>query len=384
MLTQTHKTNVLILCPTGQDAQLIAAVLYRDSFNSEIVRSIADLCSKELEDASVIIIAEEALTTEGIEVLNNKLNEQQPWSDIPIILFISGGVRNKEFKLKRLEVFVSSGNVTLLERPLQPITLLSATKVSMRARQRQYQVKELLLSQIAATKIRDEFISIAGHELKTPLTSLKLQTQMTRKHINRPEELSVVKIAKQLDYTVNQIDRLNKLVDDMLDISRLNTGKLQIQKSNFNLSILVEELVERFTPQFEAVGCSVEKDIDKEIIGFWDAYRLEQVLNNLFSNAIRYSPGKKISVGLHCKNHEVLLNVKDQGMGIEPENLERIFERFERISSSISGLGLGLYITRQILNLHNAKIKVESQLGQGANFIITLPYTKECETPIPK
>jgi signal transduction histidine kinase len=365
--------GVILLCPTGQDAFLIASLLNTNGINSHIVGSIAELCALDYGQAGVIVIAEEALTKEGIDELNQSLSIQSAWSDIPIILLTSGGIKNKEFKLKRLEVFVTSGNVTLLERPLRQITLMSATQVALRSRSRQYQVKSLLESQIEATKIRDEFISIASHELKTPLTSLKLQTQMTRRQINKPEMLVFDKVQKQLDYTINQIDRLNKLVDDMLDISRINTGKLNIQKSHFNLSKLVTELVERFLPQFEAVGCIVHTDIAPDINGEWDSYKIEQVLNNLFSNAIRYSPKKDIHIGLRVTATTAVLNVRDEGMGIEPANLERIFERFERASSNVSGLGLGLYITRQILVLHEGTIRVESELGRGSNFIIELP-----------
>ena len=365
--------TALLLCPTGQDAFLIASVLKGEEVDSKVVKDINEICQVGYEDAGVIIIAEEALTTDGIDLLNQKLGTQKPWSDIPIILLTSGGMRQKEFKLKRLEVFVSSGNVTLLERPLQPLTLLSATQVSLRSRRRQYQVRDLLIAQLEATNIRDEFISIASHELKTPLTSLKLQTQMTKRLSLKPEALSLTKMQHQLDYTVNQIDRLNKLVDDMLDVSRINAGKLIIQKTRFNLSDLLYELIERFLPQFEAVKCTVESGITLDIYGNWDAYKIEQVINNLFSNAIRYSPGKKILVTLKAENNKAILSVKDEGMGIEKANLERIFERFERISSSISGLGLGLYITRQILNLHNGTIKVESEINKGSNFIIELP-----------
>lgn len=243
------------------------------------------------------------------------------------------------------------------------------------ARKRQFQVRDLLVSQLEATNIRDEFISIASHELKTPLTSLKLQTQMTRRQIKTPELMSYEKMKKQLDYTINQIDRLNKLVDDMLDISRISTGKLLIKKSNFNLSELLNEVVERFLPQFDAVKCHVYRKINPDISGEWDSYKIEQVINNLLSNAIRYSPNKNIYVTLEKTKTSAVLKVRDEGMGIAPENLERIFERFERISSVISGLGLGLglYITRQILTLHDGTIKVESELGIGSTFIIELP-----------
>lgn len=363
----------LLLCPTGQDAHLIGSVLSQVSIDSESVNSIQELCSEDLNNAGVIVIAEEALTPEGIELLNNKLAEQKPWSDIPIILLTSGGPKTKALKMKHLELFVTSGNVTLLERPLQTLTLISAAQVALRSRRRQYLVRDLLNKQVEATNIRDEFISIASHELKTPLTSLKLQTQMAKKQLNRDDHLTSERINKQLDYTVRQIDRLNKLVDDMLDVSRIGTGKLILQKKAISLSDLVEELIERFTPQFEAVGCTVKKNIAAGIKGTWDSYKIEQVVNNLFSNAIRYSPKKKIEISLKSDSDKAILSVKDNGPGIDPLNHERIFERFERANDVTSGLGLGLYITKQIVSLHKGRIHVESELGKGTNFIVELP-----------
>lgn len=373
----SRKLEAILLCPTGQDSFLIASVLSKQAIDSTAVRSISELCKLSYDQAGVVLIAEEAITPQGMEELNKYLSLQEAWSDIPIILLTSAGAKNKQLKIKHLEVFIASGNVTLLERPLLPLTLLSATQVALRSRRRQFQVKELLVAQVEATKMRDEFISIASHELKTPLTSLKLQTQMTRRQITRPETFNYEKIQKQLDYTINQIDRLNKLVDDMLDISRISTGKLNLQKTTLNLSSLLSELIERFMPQFELSGSKVHTDITPEVTGQWDAYKIEQVINNLFSNAIRYSPQKPIHIKLEDGPEKVILSVRDEGAGIAPENLERIFERFERAVTTNSGLGLGLYITRQIVELHHGKISASSTLGKGSTFIIELPHTPE-------
>ena len=367
--------DAILLCPTGTDAHLIASVLSQESVESKTVMNVDELCNMNYENAGVIFVSEEALTIAGLESLNAKLSKQKSWSDIPIILLSSENSESRQFQLKRLENFITQGNVTLLERPIRPLTLLSATQVAIRARIRQHQVKNLLQSEIKATKIRDEFISIAGHELKTPLTSLKLQAQMTKRQINQPEILIKDKMTKQLEYTIKQVDRLNKLVDAMLDISRINTGKFNIHKTQLNFSILLEELIERFTPQFEAVGITVKNYISPGVIFYCDPYKIEQVVNNLFSNVIRYAPHESVKVGLYLKNKKIIFNVEDEGMGIASTNKEHIFERFERFSTNISGLGLGLYITREILKLHQGTIRVESKLGVGSNFIIELPVS---------
>ena len=370
----SRKLEAVLLCPTGQDSFLISSVLTQQDISSTAVRSISELCKLNYDQAGVVLIAEEAITPQGMEELNKYLSFQEAWSDIPIILLTSGGAKNRQQKIKHLEAFISSGNVTLLERPLLPLTLLSATQVALRSRRRQFQVKELLSAQVEATKVRDEFISIASHELKTPLTSLKLHTQMTKRQATKVEIFTTEKFQKQLDYTINQIDRLNKLVDDMLDISRISTGKLNLQKSDLNLSQLLTELIDRFMPQFELAGNTVHVEIKPDVIGHWDAYKMEQVINNLFSNAIRYSPYKPVHIKLESNNDQATLSIRDEGVGIAPENLERIFERFERAAMQNSGLGLGLYITRQIVELHHGKISVSSELGKGSTFLIELPY----------
>lgn len=369
-----RELKVLLLCPTGQDSILISDALLKEKILSSSI-TIDDLLKRKLEEIDIILIAEEALSQSAIENLNTFLQEQEPWSEIPVILLTSKGTRGKHFNKESLDVFIYSGYVTLLERPLHFLTLLSTVKVAMRARKRQYQMRDLMISQVAATNIRDEFISIASHELKTPLTSLKLQTQVTRKLFQKNNVVDMPRMNKQLDYTVNQINRLNKLVDDMLDISRISTGKLKLDKSECDLSKLVTEMIDRFSPQFEAVGCKVEINIEDNIIGNLDSFKIEQVINNLFSNAIRYAPKSAITVELKKEHGVALLSVKDEGSGIHPDSLSKIFERFERASTNASGLGLGLYITKQIIELHRGTIHVESELGKGTCFFIQLPLS---------
>lgn len=366
---------VMLLCPTGQDAFLISEALKSEKILSAITPTSDSLLSKKIEDIDVLLIAEEALTPEYINQLNDFLQTQEPWSEIPVILLTSKGTRGKH--LKSLEIFIHSGNVTMLERPLHLLTLLSTVRVAIRSRRRQYQVRELLTVQKAATQMRDDFISIASHELKTPLTSLKLQTQVSKKMFQKNGAPDMNRMFKQLDYTLNQINRLDKLVDDMLDISRIGTGKLQLQRRDTDLSKLLHELIERFHPQFEAVDCKVETDIEDGIVGYWDSFKLEQVINNLFSNAIRYAPQSTIEVKLKTIDGKASMTVKDGGQGIQPESLGKIFDRFERASTNASGLGLGLYITRQIVELHKGRIWVESELGKGSCFFIELPIAPD-------
>lgn len=228
-----------------------------------------------------------------------------------------------------------------------------------------------------AVAARDDFLSICSHELRTPLTSLKLQTQLTRRMADKDPQftLSPEKLRHFLSTTNMQVDRLIRLVEDMLDISRIRAGKLSLQPEAVSLRGLVQEVTERFSPQLAVSGSTLSLHLDQDVTGHWDKFRLEQVLVNLLSNAVKYGAGKPIDIYLSQKDGTAILEVADQGIGIQAESQTRIFERFERAVSkqNISGLGLGLFIVRQILEAHGGNISVASELGKGARFIVRLP-----------
>jgi PAS domain S-box-containing protein len=233
-----------------------------------------------------------------------------------------------------------------------------------------------------AIHARDEFLSIASHELKTPLTSLKLQIQMRQRILRKGDRdyFQFEKLAPMFAGDNRQIDQITRLIDDMLDISRLNTGKLTIEKEEFNLCDLVSEVIERHRFQFESSGGHITFDSEISAEGEWDRFRIEQVVTNLLSNAMKYGGGNPITVEMFlAPNNEVWLSVRDRGIGIKEEHLDLIFQRFERSDSpkAISGLGLGLYIVKQIIEMHQGKIWVESVLGEGSVFHVQLPLSSK-------
>ncbi len=229
----------------------------------------------------------------------------------------------------------------------------------------------------AALKSRDEFLSIASHELKTPLTSLKLQLQLSQKRIEREPDTSPIKkdLSRSLHVGVRQVNSLTALVDDLLDVSRIQTGVLEFHKEDFNLTELMEEILYRFQEELKMANCIVHTKLEPEVIGKWDKSRIEQVIVNLISNAIKYAPGTEIQVCVRKENQFAVIEVADQGPGIEASKILSIFERFTRVSSSknVGGLGLGLFITKRIVELHDGTIKVETSPGHGAKFIACLP-----------
>lgn len=230
-----------------------------------------------------------------------------------------------------------------------------------------------------AINARDEFFSIASHELKTPLTSLKLQAQLMKRTLDKNPPNFREKIANLSDQSEKQTQRLERLVDDMLDISRIRTGRLTIQKEHFNLCDMVTDVVGRMKEQFSVVPGGVPQ-INfiscENANGNWDKMRLEQVVTNLLSNAIKYGNEKEIFLEVQATSDRVFIKVKDSGIGIPLEFRNKIFERFERASGtakSITGLGLGLYISEQIVRSHGGRIWVESEVGKGSTFTVELP-----------
>jgi len=225
--------------------------------------------------------------------------------------------------------------------------------------------------------MRDDFMSIVSHELKTPLNTLILEVQLRKLQLGRNnlEAFSEERLRNMVDKDERQIQSLIRLIDDMLDVSRIRTGKLSIRPSRTDLAQLVGNVVESFAAQMEACGCELRLERNEPIIGVWDAFRIEQVLANLLTNAMRYGAGKPVHVSVVSCADGACIEVRDHGIGISPQSLERIFCQFERAegSESSAGLGLGLFIADQIVRAHNGRIQVQSEEGQGSLFRVLLP-----------
>jgi signal transduction histidine kinase len=228
-----------------------------------------------------------------------------------------------------------------------------------------------------AVQSRDEFISIASHELKTPVTSLILHAEMAALQLERaaPAEELRERLQKFVHISGSQIDRLSRLIDEMLDVSRISNGRLIMEMEQVDLARLVKNVLEDFKEQLRETGslASFQGEPGQEVR--CDRYRIEQVVTNLLTNAMKYGEGRPIEVSLVYSKEQVELSVRDQGIGIDPVNHQRIFDRFERAVSatSVSGLGLGLYIVTRIVEAHRGSVRVESALGKGSIFTVALP-----------
>ncbi|MDY7228172.1 ATP-binding protein [Hyalangium rubrum] len=234
----------------------------------------------------------------------------------------------------------------------------------------------LFLESQRAVRLRDEFLAVASHELKTPLTPLRLQFQGLRRVVESKvgEPVSPERVLRAVHGCESQVRKLAGLVNDLLDVARLAQGRLPLHLEVVDLVEVTRELLEQFSTEFGRAGCRVEFEAGAPVLGFWDRLRLEQVATNLLTNALKYGAGRPIRVRVWQERGVAWLSVRDEGIGIAPEHRSRIFGKFERAVSErhYGGLGLGLHITQQIVGALGGSIQVESEPGHGSTFTVAL------------
>jgi signal transduction histidine kinase len=229
-----------------------------------------------------------------------------------------------------------------------------------------------------AVRLRDEFLSIASHELKTPLTAMQLQLQNLRDLVDRSDQCGGGLLTARLARTAQTTERLSFLVESLLDVSRIATGRMQLNLERFDLAEAARSIADRLKEQAQRTGSTLALSRVDSAVGRWDRLRIEQVLVNLLSNAIKYGGGKPIEVNVSREGARAQIQVVDHGIGISGSDLQRIFGRFERAVPirHYGGLGLGLYITQQIVAAHEGTVTVTSTPGDGATFTVSLPIER--------
>lgn len=260
-------------------------------------------------------------------------------------------------------------------RRFQPSDLAFAEELARRAGLA-VENAQLLKQLQEAVRLRDDFLSVAGHELKTPLTTLQLNVETLQRNLREPKEAaSGVRAEKGLATVRRQVSRLTTLVGQLLDVSRIQAGRLSLDLEEVDLSQLVTELAGRLEDEATRAGSKLQVTTPGPAVGTWDRSRLEQIVLNLVSNALKYGRGKPVVVTVAKDDGHAALTVRDEGIGIGAEDQSRIFERFERAVSGrhYGGLGLGLWIVRQLVAAHGGSIRVDSAPGRGSTFTLELP-----------
>jgi signal transduction histidine kinase/ActR/RegA family two-component response regulator len=365
---QAADARFLVLAPTGRDASLTCDLLERAGMASVACPSISALCSHWDEQGALgLLLAEEALTRTARGMLGARLARQEPWSDLPILLFRCGSTELAGSPLSP-RMLAELGNVTLLERPLQQITMLSAADAALRARRRQFAARDALHAEQQAVRQRDQFLAMLGHELRNPLAAISLAAQ------SESEGVGALHVVRR------QVRHLTRLVDDLLDVSRVTSGKIVLQRSELELGRLVAGAVDTLRSGLSARRLTLTLQRASEpIFVSADAVRLEQVVTNLVGNAAKYTgDGGHVSVSVSASESEAVLTVRDDGVGISPDMLPRIFDLFAQAEGSLDrsqgGMGIGLTLVRSLLRLHGGRIDAHSDgLGRGSTFTAHVP-----------
>ncbi len=365
---------ILIVDDTPENLISLKKVLEKNNFEVDTASSGEEALKKVLKNSYVLIILDVQMPgMDGFEVAEaisgySKAKETA-------IIFLSAA--NTE--LKFIAKGYSSGGLDYITKPVDMNILLLKVKTFYRIYEQNRKLNEMqktLLEEIEfrkeAERKKDEFISIASHELKTPLTSVKGYVQLLERSVNKGDTETV---KKHLGKAQVQLEKLNSLIADLLDISKIESGKLKFNKQDFSIDQLLDNVIEvmhQSNPDFK-----IHKTGKADCNIYGDEMRIEQVVVNFLTNAIKYSPGtSEIELTLNVKEDELYLAVKDQGIGMLPEQLNHVFDKFYRVeetSQRFQGLGIGLYISSEIIKRHGGQIGVNSTFGQGSEFYFSIP-----------
>ncbi|NOU28800.1 MAG: response regulator [Polyangiaceae bacterium] len=357
----------LVLAPTGRDAVLTCTLLSKNGLDCQVCHSIEELCERVREEGvATLLLAEETLTRSALSQLQGMLNQQGSWSDLPILVFTG---ENGLARSRAATTLGALGNVTFLDRPVRPVTMVSAARAALRARHRQYAARAELIRQDRALRVRDEFLAMLGHELRNPLSAIAMA--ITAMGESDAREVRILR---------RQSEHLTRLVDDLLDVSRVTTGKAVLQTRTLDLVELVSGCLQALQGSARDHGLALALDAPSSpILVDGDPVRLEQAVANLVTNAVKYTPrGGHIDVRVEAVAGEALVRIQDDGVGIDGEMLGRVFELFAQAEGSLArasgGMGIGLTLVRSLVEQHGGRVEAASPgLGKGSTFTIRLP-----------
>jgi signal transduction histidine kinase len=364
--------NVLLVDDLQENLVALEALIRQPGRRIFTARSGEQALSLMLEHAFAMAILDVQMPSMNGFELAELMRGTERTRGIPIV-FVSAGGRELNYAFRGYE----SGAVDFLYKPLDPQAVRSKVNVFVELFRQREALQAAQAQLQRAVSMRDDFMSMIAHELRNPLNSVYLQAQLRRKMLGAAKPPDPQAMLKMVERDERQIRSMVRLLDDMLDVSRARTGKLAIVPASFDLVASTTAVVEAIRDQAQSQGVSVTLAAPEALPIVGDEFRVEQVITNLLTNALRYGQGKPVAVavGRREDENEAFVSVRDQGMGIAAADQERIFEQFERTegAAQVAGLGLGLYIARQIAQAHQGRLEVRSAPNEGAEFILSLP-----------
>ncbi len=380
---------VAVGAPRGRDAALIAEILGGEGIECRVCDTVEALCEAiPRGDCGVALVAEEFLTRGALESLARIQQVQPPWSDFPFLVLTSGGAASDD-ELRRLSVLSPLGNVAFLERPVRRITLISGIRAALRARRRQYQVRDHIAARHRAEmalretdRRKDEFLAVLAHELRNPMAPLRNGIEILRLAGHDAELME-----ESLGMMDRQLNQMTRLLDDLFDLSRIGRGKVELRMERLDLTDIVRGAVEASRPMIDQLGHELAVVMPPDPIPVdGDAARLTQVFANLLNNAAKYTlRGGHIALSVEPRGGMACVTVADDGIGIPAHLLPRVFEMFTQGSGSDNpapaGLGIGLSVVQRLVAMHGGEVEARSD-GQdaGSAFIVRLSIAA---TPAP-
>jgi len=375
-----REERILVLAPTGRDGAIACQVLGGAGLSCAACADAGALWREIEAGAGTVILAEEALTGWLVQGLLGLLGRQEPWSDLPLIIVVDGGDASE----RALATLAPSSNATILERPVRINTLVSAVRASLRARRRQYEVRELLRGQAETDRRKDEFLAMLGHEIRNPLAAIRNSLFILERLGSRDAAT-----ARQREVIDRQTHNLMRMVDDLLDVSRVTLGKIRLDLQTVDLREAAERCLSELgmAALAESHDLGLAADAERVLIE-GDPVRIEQVICNLVQNAVKYTPrGGRLTVSVRAEGEMGVVRVADDGIGIPQEMLPHIFEPFTQVESSRlrsrGGLGLGLPLVRGLVLLHGGSVEAHSPgPGAGSEFVVSLPLKPPAMAPV--
>jgi len=375
--------RVLIFAPIGRDAELTRELLERASIACCVCASISALIDTfERTGCGALLLTEEALDERDFQMLVTTMEEQPPWSDVPVLLFAGGP--GADMTVRAIRSIETLRNVTLLERPLRLAAVLSTVRAALRSRRRQYEVRDLLVAlhrarseAESANRVKDEFLATLSHELRTPLNAILGWTSMLAR--GQVDASRFPRVFQVLDRNAQS---QAQLIADVLDVSRIVTGKLLLQSSVVDLCDVVARATDAVRPAALAKSIRMTLSTSTGCIVNGDPERLQQIFWNLLSNAVKFTPsGGAVRVEITSDLDSATVAVVDSGVGIAPEFVPFVFDRFRQADQtttrSYGGLGLGLSIVKHLTELHGGTVSAASAgPGLGARFEVRLPVAE--------
>ena len=387
--SRSDDDRVLLLPATRRDGEVLSGFFGPEAIDCQVCSSPAQVVAEIPRGVAVLVLTDSALVGTGGRHIVEALEQQPPWSDLPVVLL------GKAVTTPEVEALTAKmTNVTMLERPTSSRTLLSAIRTSLRARARQYELRDQIIALREAENAlrlsdrrKDEFLAMLAHELRNPLSPIRTASDLLPRIVAPGDE----RVDATLRVMQRQVRQLARLVDDLVDVSRITQGRVELHSEVLELGSVIAQALESVEPQLKEKHHRVLRRPEwPTLYVSGDRARLVQCVSNILANAAKYTdPEGEISIDLQEQQGTAVISVQDNGVGMSAELLPKIFDLFVQSERSLDrsqgGLGIGLSVVRQLVGMHQGTVTARSPgMGQGSTFEIRLPCVATPAREAPK